>query len=269
MARNRVTMMAGLLMLLLTPTLAQAARCFVNLYGQWYEWQGACSDWAAYFNAGYGGDHGGCMYLSSITPAGGSADRPTLNVVSIVKYSATDVRLVSASGQEIPLASDSMQRQFDRIAPQMLKRPSRIEIPNDKGVISSDRLTQLSKATGARLSDAPLSSNQISLNPTNCYAPPCPWETNQWPWVGTLSNALAGAQVALLDSRGNVLSQTQVNRDGSYSLPAPRVAVKEAPRVCILRQGSPPLCGKPGDNNPTLTSPGISIRVLPVRPPAR
>ena len=29
-------------------------------------------------------------------------------------------------------------------------------------------------------------------NPGNCFAPPCPWETNQWPWVGMLSGRRFG-----------------------------------------------------------------------------
>lgn len=71
--------MAGLLMVFLLSTLALATppRCFVRLYGEWYEWQGSCSDWSAYFNAGYGGAGGGCMYLSAppvnVPPPSGSA----------------------------------------------------------------------------------------------------------------------------------------------------------------------------------------------------
>ena len=67
--------MAGLIMMFLLTTLALAAtpRCFVKLYGQWYEWQGSCSDWSAYFNAGYGGIGGGCTYLM---PAGGVTHAP-------------------------------------------------------------------------------------------------------------------------------------------------------------------------------------------------
>src|SRR4051812_33129418 len=41
-----------------TQAACEAPRCFVKLYGVWYEWQGSCSDWSAYFNAGYGGNGG-------------------------------------------------------------------------------------------------------------------------------------------------------------------------------------------------------------------
>ncbi len=97
----------------------------------------------------------------------------------------------------------------------------------------------------------------------NCTFPPCPWETNQWPWNGTLSgmSARAGTKIVLLDANGSVVSQARVNPDGSYSLSAPRLPLQGIPTVCVALPGSQQVCGKPGDNEPNLTLGGRSVRV--------
>jgi hypothetical protein len=100
----------------------------------------------------------------------------------------------------------------------------------------------------------------------NCTYPPCPWETNQWPWNGTLGGYLptTGTDIVLLDAQGRTVSQAPVNQDGSYSLPAPRLPLQGPPRVCVAPPGRQKVCGGPGDNAPTLTLGGRQVQVTPI-----
>ncbi len=109
-----------------------------------------------------------------------------------------------------------------------------------------------------------IKSQELSLTPTaNCTVPPCPWQTNQWPWRGQLSGTrIDGAQVGILDETGRVASSAPVQQDGSVTLPAPRGPIRGNPRVCLLaRPGTQPICGEPGNPSPVFTAPGVRIEM--------
>ena len=103
-----------------------------------------------------------------------------------------------------------------------------------------------------------------TTNPGNCTYPPCPWETNRWPWNGSLRGTSLGpgTTIVLLDTQGKALSQAPVTPDGSYSLPAPKAPLQGPPRVCVVPAGSQKVCGGPGDNAPNLTLGGRSVQVM-------
>jgi hypothetical protein len=138
---NRIGSVAGAILLaVFLPSLA-SAYCGVRINGKWQYSGGTCADWNDY--AKNSGDSGFACFNFGV------AD-------TITRHSPTSVLISTPSGQALPLASDSMQRAFDRVARRAMAQrpPKRIMIKDDHGVISNERLDQISKETGARVLNA-------------------------------------------------------------------------------------------------------------------
>jgi hypothetical protein len=135
---NRIGSVAGAIMLaVFLPSMA-LAYCGVRINGKWMYSGGTCADWNDY--AQNSGDNGFACFNFGV------AD-------SISRISPTSVMISTPSGRKMPLASDTMQRAFNRVARQAMtaQHPKRIEIRDDHGVISNQRLAQISKETGAKV----------------------------------------------------------------------------------------------------------------------
>ena len=134
------SIVGAILLVVFLPSLANAY-CGVRINGKWQYSGGTCADWNDYATGG--GDPGFACFNFGVA-------------VTLTRTSPTDVQISTPSGQSVPLASDSMQRAFDRVAQRAManKRPKRIVIKDDHGVISNRRLAQISKETGARIVDA-------------------------------------------------------------------------------------------------------------------
>jgi len=132
--------LGALLLAVFLPSLARAY-CGVRIDGKWEYSGGTCADWNDY--AQNSGDSGFACFNFGVA-------------VQLVRHSPNEVSIVGSSGQQMPLASDAMQRAFDRVAPKALahKPPQRIMIRDDHGVISNQRLAEISKQTGARIVSA-------------------------------------------------------------------------------------------------------------------
>lgn len=119
-----------------------------------------------------------------------------------------------------------------------------------------------STAMAAKPNFTDLKKFQPIGNPGNCYSPPCPWETNQWPWIATMKGAPAGAQIVLMDKAGKVVSQAPIGANGQSTIPQPRTSVAGPMKVCIIpRPGAAAACGEMGDNLPVLPALGIQVSV--------
>ncbi|HVB35242.1 MAG TPA: hypothetical protein VNJ52_12845 [Patescibacteria group bacterium] len=132
--------LGALFLAVFVPSLAHAY-CGVRINGKWEYSGGTCADWNDY--AQNSGDNGfACFNFGT--------------AVQIVRHSPTEVSIVGSSGQQMPLASDAMQRAFDRVVRKALahKPPQRILIRDDHGVISNQRLAEISKRTGAKIVNA-------------------------------------------------------------------------------------------------------------------
>lgn len=100
-----------------------------------------------------------------------------------------------------------------------------------------------------------------------CDSPGCPWQQGRWPWQGQLAGTpVPGAQVGIMDATGRVLTSAPVQPNGSYALAAPRGPGQGAPRICLLiRTGMQPICGEPGDIEPTFAAAGVSVKSKAVK----
>ena len=138
---NRIGSVVGAMLLaVFLPSLA-SAYCGVRINGKWEYSGGTCADWNDY--AKNSGDSGFACFNFGV------AD-------TITRHSPSSVLISTPSGRALPLASDSMQRAFNRLAQQAMaaRPPKRIVIRDDHGVISNQRLEQISKQTGARIVNA-------------------------------------------------------------------------------------------------------------------
>jgi len=149
---NRIGSVAGAILLaVFLPSLAHAY-CGVRINGKWQYSGGTCADWNDY--AQNSGDSGFACFNFGV------AD-------TITRHSPTSVLISTPSGQARPLASDSMQRAFDKVAQRAMaeRPPKRIVIKDDHGVISNKRLAQISKETGAKIVDARSGGGKYRLHP--------------------------------------------------------------------------------------------------------
>ena len=138
---NRIGSVAGAVLLAVFLPSFASAYCGVRINGKWMYSGGTCAGWNDY--AKNSGDSGFACFNFGV------ADM-------ITRHSPTSVLISTPSGQAMPLASDAMQRAFDRVARQAMaeRPPKRIMIKDDHGAISNQRLDQISKETGARIVNA-------------------------------------------------------------------------------------------------------------------
>jgi len=138
---NRIGSVVGaILLVVFLPSLA-SAYCGVRINGKWQYSGGTCADWNDYATGG--GDPGFACFNFGVA-------------VTLTRTSPTVVQISTPAGKELPLASDAMQRAFNKVARQAMasRPPKRIVIKDDHGVISNQRLARISKETGARIVDA-------------------------------------------------------------------------------------------------------------------